>query len=105
MRITTQEVKTIYTIELNFKDYADAREKSKDDVLALGAFEECKLEDTTVGTIREELETLQFRKTAKTLDYIVKKLGFDGVVNYGHYNKMKKSHVMQVYNYGDCING
>ena len=83
MTITKQEVKTVYTIELTFKDYADAREKALKDDFRLGAFEECDMENETVGVIRNEFETLQFRKTTETLRYIVRLLGFDGVENYG----------------------
>ena len=105
MTVTKKEVKTIFTIELSFNDYAEARERAASDEFRMGAFDECDIvEDTTVGTIRYEFENLQFRRTAKTLDYIIRKLGFDGVTNYGYYNKYKKAHVMEVYNYGDCMN-
>lgn len=104
MKITKKEVKTIYTIEISFKEYCDFRHESALQK-ALGAFEGVDLEDTRLGTIAEEFKKL-FDKT-KTLQYIVQELGFDGIENYGYHKETEKGcgvHRMTVYNFGDDFN-
>lgn len=106
MKITKKEVKTIYEIEISFKDYCKIRTNAKTDVIAevMKAFENVNLDDTTMGTLKFDFEKLD---DVNTLKYIVRKLGFDGVENYGyHKEKFEGSgvHSMVVYNCGDDIN-
>lgn len=110
MKITGKEVKTIYDIEINFKDYCELRSKAKGNTAAevMGAFEDTNLEDDTMGTLRKEFCNLQFKSdSVKTLQYIVRELGFDGVENYGYHKDKGEGcgvHRMVVYNNGDDLN-
>lgn len=106
MKITKKEVKTIYEIEISFKDYCMIRVDAKTDVIAelMKAFENVNLEDTTMGTLKIDFEKLE---DTHTLQYIVRKLGFDGITNYGYYKEKNEDsgvYKMVVYNYGDDIN-
>ena len=106
MKITKKEVKTIYEIEISFKDYTTIRIDAKTDVIAevMKAFENVNLNDTTMGTLKFDFEKLD---DVHTLQYIVRKLGFDGIENYGYHKEKNEGfgiHRMVVYNYGDNIN-
>lgn len=106
MKITKKEVKTIYEIEISFKDYTTIRVDAKTDVIAevMKAFENVNLNDTTMGTLKFDFEKLD---DVNTLKYIVRKLGFDGVENFGYHKEKNEGcgvHRMVVYNYGDDIN-
>lgn len=102
MKITSSEVKTIYTIDIQFKDFSEIFCAAKEDEWRhdseLGEFD---LNDTTLGNIRKCFESL---REARSIQYIVRKLGFDGVENYGRYNKRKGVYTMSVYDNGDLLN-
>ena len=103
MKITKSEVKTIYTIDIQFKDFAELFNAAKsDEWKPESAFKEFDLTDTTIGNIGSCFKGL---KEAASIEYIVSKLGFDGVENYGYYNKRKGVYTMVVYDRGDMMNG
>lgn len=103
MKITNSEVKTIYTIDIQFKDFANIFSEAKsDEWKPESAFKEFDLADTTIGNIGSCFKGL---KEAASIEYIVSKLGFDGVDNYGYYNKRKGVYTMSVYDTGDSMNG
>lgn len=103
MKITTSQVKTLHTIDIQFKDFSEIFCAAKADEWRhnkeLGEFD---LTDTTIGNIRKCFEAL---KEPKSIQYIVRKLGFDGVENYGYYDKRKGVYSMVVYDNGDTMNG
>lgn len=103
MKITSKQVKTIYAIDLQFKDFSKIFAAAKaDEWRPEAAFKEFNLEDTTLGNVRACFQAL---KEADSIQYIVNKLGFDGIENYGYYNKRKGCYTMQVYDRGDMLNG
>lgn len=103
MKITKSEVKTIYTIDIQFKDFADIFNAAKsDEWRPKAAFSEFDLTDTTLGNVGSCFKGL---KEAASIAYIADKLGFDGVENYGYYNKRKGVYTMSVYDTGDAMNG
>lgn len=103
MKITKSEVKTIYTIDIQFKDFAELFNTAKsDEWKPESAFKELDLTDTTIGNIGSCFKGL---KETSSIEYIVTKLGFDGVENYGYYNKRKSVYTMVVYDRGDMMNG
>lgn len=103
MKITKSEVKTLYRIDIQFKDFADLFNAAKsDEWRPEAAFKEFDLSDTTLGNINTCFKTL---KEAESIKYIVDKLGFDGVENYGYYNKRKGVYTLCVYDNGDMLNG
>ena len=103
MKTVTVEVKTLYTIDIQFSDFAEIFSKAKtDEWKPKEAFKEFNLEDTTLGNLRKCFETL---KEVASIRYLVDKLGFDGIDNYGHYNKRKGVYTMRVYDRGDTRNG
>lgn len=110
MKITEKEVRTIYHIEISFKDYCELRSKAKGNTIAelMGAFKDTNLEDSTMGTLRKEFCNLEFKSdSAQTLQYIVRELGFEGVENYGYHKDKGEGcgvHRMAVYNHGDDLN-
>lgn len=102
MKITESQVKTIHTIDIEFKDFSDIFvEANTDEWKPTEAFAEMDLTNTTMGNLRTCFH--QLKETA-TLKYIVSKLGFDGVENYGYYNKRKGVYTMVVYDRGDTLN-
>ena len=106
MKITKKEVKTVYTIELTFKDFAEIYTGAKDDVMCdvMNAFSNSDLDNTTIGNIKNEFVSLS---DVNTIKYIVYKLGFDSIENYGHFAKKQDgvgAYRMVVSNYGDDIN-
>lgn len=103
MKTTKSEVKTIYTIDIQFKDFAELFNAAKsDECKPEAAFKEFDLTDTTIGNIGSCFKGL---KETSSIEYIVNKLGFDGVENYGYYNKRKGVYTMVVYDRGDMMNG
>jgi hypothetical protein len=103
MKITNSEVKTIYTIDIQLKDFANIFSAAKsDEWKPEAAFKEFDLTDTTIGNINTCFKGL---READSIKYIVDKLGFDGVENYGYYNKRKGVYTMAVYDRGDMMNG
>ena len=103
MKITQSEVKTIYTIDIQFKDFAEIFCKAKTDEWRHSSeFGEFNLGDTTMGNLQECFKNL---REVKSIQYLVRKLGFDGVENYGYYNDRKGVYTMVVYDSGDTING
>jgi len=120
MRTTSIEVKTIYEIRFDFGDFAKIFTAAKDDVTRINAFENFDLEDTTMGNLCKCYESLgkinfflsheEAKQQTENIQYIVRKLGFDGVVRYGgFYDKDKEktdgvgSYHMSVYNHGADI--
>lgn len=106
MKVTKKEVKTIYEIEIQFKDFAEIYEKAKDDVICevMQAFTNSDLSNTTMGNLKKEFESLE---DVKTIQYIVRKLGFDSIENYGYFKKKSEGfgvYRMVVSNYGDDMN-
>lgn len=102
MKITSKKVKTIYNIDIQFKDFSEIFGEAKaDEWRPNDALTEFDLTDTTIGNIRNCFEAL---RDAKGIQYIVRKLGFDGVENYGYYNKRKGVYTMVVYDDGDTLN-
>lgn len=107
MNITKQEIRTIYSIEIEFTDFTKIFMDAKDDVTRLSSeFKDFDLEDTTVGNISkcfDRFNAMCRENQSKDLQYIVRKLGFDGIENYGYMKKRmdgKKVYRMSVYNYG-----
>lgn len=103
MKITNAQVKTIYHIDLQFKDFSKIFAAAKtDEWRPETAFKEFDLGDTTLGYVGACFKAL---KEASSIQYIVSKLGFDGVENYGYYNKVKGCYTLQAYDNGDTLNG
>lgn len=103
MKITKAEIKTMYTVDIAFKDFSDIFCAAKEDEWRHNSeFGEFDLTDTTIGNIRNCFKQL---REVKTIQYIVRKLGFDGVENYGYYNDRKGVYTMVVYDSGDTLNG
>ena len=109
MKKVKQEVKTIYDIEVKFSECWDLLIEFKNE-------ESNEIIYPKLAKVLEEYD-VQIRANAKIIiensfaewhsnliQYITKKLKFDGIVNYGYYNKNKQVITCQVYNYGDCIN-
>ena len=103
MKITKKQVKTLYTIDVQFRDFSQVFSAAKtDEWRPNSAFKEFDLNDTTVGNVRDCFQNL---KEAASIEYLVSKLGFDGIDNYGYYNKRKCCYTMVVYDNGDTLNG
>lgn len=80
--------------------------EAKDDVTRFNAFSKFNLEDDTMENIKSCFNKIcmSWGNNAKDIQYIVGKLGFDGVDNYGYYNERTKSYKLAVYNHGDDMN-
>ena len=108
MKITKQEVKTIYSISISFKDWTRAIENYKESetmrIVYSKAFEKFDIEDTTMGNLSKGFKNLGFNGNGDTYNYLAKFFGFDGWSNAGYYSETQKAHCMVVYNYGDTIN-
>lgn len=103
MKITSTQVKTVYHIDIQFSDFSKIFVAAKSDEWRHDSeFGEFNLQDTTVGNIRDCFKNL---KEVKSIQYLVRKLGFDGVENYGYYNDRKGVYTMSVYDEGDTVNG
>lgn len=115
MRKVTIEVKTIYDIRFDFHDFLRIFSAAKDDRTRLHEFENFNLDDTTMGNIRKcYLSLAEFsiclppdesKQKADNLRYIVRKLGFDGIENYGYMprNDEREEYHMTVFNRGADI--
>ena len=111
MKVTKQEVKTIYTIEITLRDFIDAlMAYSKDEfdrAIHKGAFKHLNandVEDEKLANIKKYFKSFKNDDEVATKDYVVNFLGFDGVVNYGLYKEKTDTISMLVFNYGDQIN-
>lgn len=115
MRKVTIEVKTIYDIRFDFHDFLKIFEAAKNDPTRLHEFEDFNLDDTTMGNIRKSYKSLaefsvclspeKSKQKADNLAYIVRKLGFDGIENYGYMprNDEREEYHITVYNRGADI--
>ena len=106
MKVTSQEVKTIYSIEIELTDFIKIYLAAKDDVTRFDAFEQFDLENDDMEYIRNCFNRLDNFNNAKDMKYIVSKLGFDGIVNYGFMKTLmnnKKVYRLTVYNYGEVF--
>lgn len=116
MKILKSTVKTIYSITLSFHDFLTIfLYASHDDFRKIeGVYEkqECEfsnwdLTNTTMGNIMKAWQEFChpfYQYQARDIRYIVKLLGYDGVENYGYYDKNKKLYFLSVYNFGDSLN-
>lgn len=107
MKKLSIKVKTIYDIQIEFHDFYDIFVKANDDPTRIDAFKDFDLTDTTIGNVRKcfkMLETSVFsercNQSCKDLQYIIRKLGFDGIENYGGFYKDKSVYSITVYNNG-----
>lgn len=112
MKTVTIEVKTIYHIRFNCHDFGKIFLDAKDDPCRLSAFANFDLKDTTLGNIREcfkSLSAVSFfeedhgKQKCENLKYIVHKLGFEGIDNYGGMIGDDKEYSITVYNRGADI--
>lgn len=110
MKTTQIRVKTIYSIEIEFSDFTEIFIKAKKDITRLHAFEEFNLDDTTIGNLDKCFKSLNARcfserckQACEDLEYIVRALKFDGIENYGFYDKNKNVYKLVVYNNGADI--
>lgn len=112
MRKVKIEVKTIYNIRFDFHDFAKIFAAAKEDPARINAFSDFDLDDTTMGNLRNCFDSLRGcsffladngRQRVKNLEYIVNKLGFDGIANYGGMYGDDEEYSITVYNYGADI--
>lgn len=111
MKITKQEVKTIYEIEVTFEDYRDALEAYSKSEIAKAVHKDAfqfldtkDFEKNKLADIRKYFESFHSKDEVATKRYIVEYLGFDGIENFGLYVDKTKTIHMIVFNYGDQIN-
>ena len=85
MKITKQEVKTFYSISIDFKDWTKAIENYKDKetphILFSKAFDNFNIEDTTMGNLRNGFHNISFKGNGDTFKYLAYYFGFDGKTN------------------------
>ncbi len=106
MKTKTIEVKTIYHIDIEFTDFDKIfREAATDNWRSQSELQNFNLQDTTIGNIRSCFKSLDgtSEQDYKNLRYVVRKLGFDSIENYGFYDKNKDVYKMIVYNNGADI--
>lgn len=111
MKTVSIEVKSIYSIRIEFSDFSKIFAKAKDDPGRLNAFSRFDLEDTTIGNIRKCFKMLEHHfgsseechQACEDLQYVVRKLGFDGIDNYGGFFKDDDMYHCTVYNRGADI--
>jgi hypothetical protein len=110
MTITRQEVKTIYDIEIKFNECWDLlmkfNSKSSNEIIYkdLADFLKDKNYDHK-DVAKEIIESFTMANWhSQFVKFMIEELGFDGVVNFGLYNKKKNSYTCSVYRYGDQIN-
>ncbi len=114
MRTVSVEVKTIYSIRFDFHDFCEVFKEAKNDPARIRAFDNFDLDDTTMGNLRDCFHSLgrltfflgadEARQQTDNLKYIVEKLGFDGVENYGGmFGKDKEEYRITVYNRGSDL--
>ena len=110
MKITKMEVKTLFTITLRPKDIGEVitHYRSTQGLLRAmypGAFDMFSVSnEPTYDELIEVLENLN-RGNNRTYNTIAKVFGFDGWENSGYYTKERKTYTMEVYSYGDQVNG
>lgn len=117
MRTVSIDVKTIYEIRISFHDFCKIFTAAKDDATRIHAFENFDLEDTTMGNLRKcfhslgelsfFLSTEEAKQQDENIRYIVRKLGFDGIIHFGGFYgadaEDKKEYHITVYNKGADI--
>ena len=114
MRRLSIEVKTIYSIHFDFHDFVKIFTEAKKDPMRINAFNNFDLDDTTMGNLRDCYKSLgklslllsaeESKQKTDNLQYIVHKLGFDGVDNYGgFFSRDKEEYWIRVYNYGSDL--
>lgn len=106
MKIVKSEVKTIYTIHVDFRDFSRVYTEAKGDLRCevTGAFAGVDLDNTTLGYMNKVFRS---QWDANTTRYIVRQLGFDGVENFGCFVEKDEApsyHLLVVYNDGDTMN-
>lgn len=107
MKITKQEVRTTYSIEFDLSDFTKIFINAKEDVTRINAFASFNLEDDSMENIKKCFNKFDsmFRKgSSEDLQYIVRKLGFDGIEHYGMMKTLmngKQVYRLTVYNYGE----
>lgn len=107
----TIEVKTTYHIGIQIKDFAKIFAEAKSDPSRLSSeFSEFDLGDTTIGNLDRCFKSLwqpywsaASEQRCRDLQYIVRKLGFDGIENYGCFSQDGRVYKMVVYNRGADI--
>lgn len=114
MKTDSIAVKTHYNIRFDFHDFAKIFAEAKEDPARIHAFDNFDLDDTTMGNLRtcyKSLGKLSFflsaeesKQQCENLKYIIRKLGFDEVDNYGgFYGRDKDEYHISVYNRGADI--
>lgn len=114
MKTDSIKVKTHYRIRFNFHDFLEIFTKAKEDPTRVTAFEDFDLDDTTMGNLRSCFKSLgklsiflsaeESKQQCENLRYIVRKLGFDGIDNYGgFYGRDEDEYHISVYNRGADI--
>ena len=114
MKTESIEVKTHYSIRFNFHDFVKIFSEAEKDPVRLHAFDNFDLTNTTMGNLRDcykslgelsiFLSTEEVKQQCENLRYIVRKLGFDEVDNYGgFYGRDKDEYHISVYNRGADI--
>lgn len=114
MKTKSIEVKTHYSISFDFHDFVEIFEQAKSDPIRLRAFENFDLDDTTMGNLQACYKSLgklsvflsaeESKQQCENLKYIVSKLGFDDISNYGgFYGHNKDEYQISVYNRGADI--
>lgn len=108
MKITMQEVRTIYEISIDFKDWVNAienyKEKEFERIIHPKAFENFNIDDTTMGNLRTGFRNINYKGNGDTFAYLARFFGFDGWSNAGLHYEKRNAHCMTVYNYGDTFN-
>ena len=110
MKKLSIKVKTIYNIQIEYIDFCNIFTEAKNDPTLLDAFKDFNLNNTTIGNIRSCFKMLdahffsdRCNQACKDLEYIVRKLGFDGIENYGGFFKDKTVYSITVYNNGSDL--
>lgn len=108
MKITNATVKTIYSIAITFEDFLKLFiSASKDSTRLSNEFANWDLTNTSIGYITKAWKELChpfFNDQARDIRYIARCLKFDGVINYGYYDKDRKEYLLTVFKYGDNLN-
>lgn len=112
--IVSMEVKTVYAIALTTEDLenilTEVLQHDRGVMKALDAFQQFDLTSLTPSRssttkLRELWAPGSNRAATNTINYIVHEvLGYDGVENYGYYEKNTGEIRMVVYNKGDRVN-
>lgn len=114
MKTNSIAVKTHYDIRFDFHDFVKIFTEAKKDPTRINAFEDFDLDDTTMGNLRSCFLSLgdlsfflsaeQSKQKCENLKYIVRKLGFDEIDNYGgFFGRDKDEYHIFVYNRGADI--